>query len=268
MNLSKSSRSIQNLAVFRKLMGLPLLKNDVIRVFGEKSYQLFLEETANKHFEEIISGKEFENTSATRKLRYVEGFVKKFQILGLVKYIAVTGSIAAGSASENDDIDIFIVTKNHRSWVYRGLLMLRMYKGILHVEDDSHMDKFCVNFISEERGLTFENHDMFTFHEIFFMKPIYKSEYFNTILQNNKWVVEDFCAVPAERTKEQSSSKIFTPLFVPLNFIAMLTQYAYMIVRGHNPIRRRIFSDYREGRIAFYPQDFRDKKMSDFKKVI
>ena len=51
-------------------------------------------------------------------------YISFFQILGFVKFIGISGSVAAKIANPEDDIDLFIVVKNGSSWLYRGILKL------------------------------------------------------------------------------------------------------------------------------------------------
>src|SRR5690606_20306217 len=41
-----------------------------------------------------------------------------------IEFIGVTGSVAAANALDNDDIDLFFVTKRNRLWLSRGFVFL------------------------------------------------------------------------------------------------------------------------------------------------
>ena len=44
----------------------------------------------------------------------------------LVKFIGISGSVGSGFAKE-DDIDIFVVTRNGTMWLYRALVQINIF---------------------------------------------------------------------------------------------------------------------------------------------
>lgn len=286
MKLSNSSLIIFKLILFRNLMNLPLHIKDAQRVFGEKSVDKYIKEVGK--YKQLLTYAAQEDYSESKSV-YTRQFAKQFQILGLVKFAAITGSVAAGRAKENDDIDIFIVVKNYTSWIYRALLMIKMYRKVRHVVDELNVEKvknkFCINFIVEERALTFEQEDIFTFHELIYMKPILNLEFINIILSKNPWLFSTFClsqenSVNFIKEKEKGISfrnkkfirvylthLVLTPLFL-LNTLFMVVQIVYMYLFNHKPNFKRIFEGYLSGQIAFYPEGFKEEKIEKFEKKV
>jgi hypothetical protein len=80
-----------------------------------------------------------------------------FEKLGIVKFVGISGSIAANIYKKGDDIDLFIVVANNWSWIYRGIikLLLTLRGRVARNYSDKDVEKsLCLNFIVEERALT------------------------------------------------------------------------------------------------------------------
>lgn len=181
-------------------------------------------------------------------------------IFDWVRYIGVTGSLAAGSVRQGDDIDIFIVVKNGRMWIYRGLMLLKMLGKSRRASNDYQKDLFCINMIIEERGLKFDE-DLFNFHELMMMKNVFNYAYKDYILSINKWVkkygyIEGNINVNGYY---QNNNISFREKIA--NWFAYISQVIYMILLNHKPDISRIREDNRKGRIQFYKQGFKEEKL-------
>ncbi|MBI2357221.1 hypothetical protein HYV12_04190 [Candidatus Dojkabacteria bacterium] len=238
-------KNINELREFRKRFGGDLNDNHIEEIFGVKRGR-----------NAVTKGEG--NTVWERKLAFARLFSKRLLFLNWVKYIAVTGSVAAEVAKEEDDIDIYVVVKNNRMWLYRGLMMInpnifRMTRRV-NIEDDK--DRICLNLITEERGLEFTA-DIFNFHELYFMKSIYMPEYKSQILSQNKWVREYEGILP-----EKSESEVFTKeslAFKIVDFFAFYSQYVFMLITKHYPEYERLRRNNRRGRIEFFKTEFKER---------
>jgi hypothetical protein len=195
----------------------------------------------------------------TEKISIAKENIKFLEVSDWVRFIAISGSVAAGFAKEDDDIDLYIVVKNYTAWIYRGILTLRnLFNHRMRSNRDGKnvKDLFCINFISEERGLEINN-DIFNFHELMYMIPIdTKSEkYLPHILSKNDWL-KDFFYVSLPRVRY---SLTFDVNFIikGINLGAYISQLVFMILAGHKPDFKRIRDNYRVGRIEFFPTDFK-----------
>lgn len=196
-----------------------------------------------------------------QKLKILYKYREILFISDWVRYIGVTGSIAAGSAKDDDDIDIFVVVKNNRMWIYRGLMLLKMIGKSRKAKKDYQKDLFCINMIIEERGLHFEK-DIFTFHELMMMKSVFNFGYKDYILKKNSWV----------KNYGYNSQNITINGYIPdsttswrrtlMNKIAYIAQVLYMIVLNHKPNIASIRNDNSNGKIQFYKRDFKDSKLA------
>lgn len=246
--MSVLQKNIEQLLDFRKRFGGVISKSDIKAIFGED-----------------ISDEKFSNISMSeaslRKVKIAESYVKYFTFLDWVKFIAVSGSVGAGTAKDGDDIDLFIVVKNSRMWIYRGVLAINpfLWQSLRREWRKGVENRFCINLIAEERGLKFDS-DIFTFHELYFMKPIYNAGYKLKVIYNNPWV-KAYGGVTGN-----SEQDIYTGsqnlLLRILDWLAFISQYMFMKIFNHNPNYSRLMENNRKGRIEFFPVEFKKEVLS------
>jgi hypothetical protein len=207
-----------------------------------------------------------------RKLNFVETHLQSLLFKNLVRFIGVSGSVGSEFVKEEDDIDLFIVVKNDLSWIYRLCLYIRNHskKTIRSkekiIKGESVKDKFCINLITEERALLFED-DIFNLNELIYLKPVYKKEYIKVIYLNNPWLKDKYFL--SKQFLDQSSVKVGDIkdlakrkfLLIPINFLLFILQILYMLVMNHNPDLNRLWKGFLQGRIEFFPKDFKEEKI-------
>lgn len=249
-------KSVENLEKFRALMGASLKKDDVKRIWGKS----FLRESTEKY-------KQNENGIVKEKLIYAKEIIKVLKIFNWVKFIGVSGSVGAGFAKEEDDIDVFVVVQNKTVWIYRGLVsFLNLFHNRIRAKRHSVIkDKLCLNMICEERGLEFDN-DMFNFHELMFLIPLYNEKYLNYIYSNNLWLRDSYFVKKDLLYSKISQGKDANIFIKFLNTVFYLLQICFMYVSNHRPNVKRIRRNYKKGRIEFFEEDFKKEKLEDYLK--
>jgi predicted nucleotidyltransferase len=259
-NTTMQSReeAFENLMKFRSKMGISLSKDDIKYIWGRR----FFKDLKEKEFERLS---ENENQHISKKIKLVKKYIPKLKVFNWVRFIGISGSVAAGFAKEDDDIDVFVVVRNGTMWVYRGIVVFR---NLFHnkIRAKRHKDvnnKLCLNLICEERGLQFPN-DIFNFHELIFLKPIYNKKYKRYILSQNKWLRREFFI-----KKELLRSRVIPKkraffLIRILNYLAFVAQLVFMKVSKHDPDVRRLKENYKRGRIEFFEYDFKEGKIKNY----
>jgi hypothetical protein len=256
---------INSLITFREKMNSVLFYDFAISIWGKANVERFQSETG-KVLPVWISSQ-----IQQKKLKIANGIVNSLLIFNFVKFIGISGSIAARTVKEDDDIDVFIVVKNNTAWLYRWFIWLKNFRrGIIIREKiafgkntnvNNQKDRFCLNFIIEERALDKLDQTLFVFHELFSLIPLYNSQYYEFILSKNAWVFEDFQAFPrAQISKEainayEASFRKKSYLLGIFDFTVFCGQLVYQLI--HKPDLSRVISNYKKGIIAYFPKRFK-----------
>jgi hypothetical protein len=114
------------------------------------------------------------------------------RLVPFISTIAVTGSVAYGSAREWNDIDLFIVTKQNRLWVsaFLTLVLVRLSK-LLHLRP-SHLSQFCLSYVHDELGFANESQrsrsSMLFAREMLKAQPVAGIDRYRNLLEQNSWI--------------------------------------------------------------------------------
>ena len=250
-------KRIEELVKFRSLMSLSLTKLDIKYIWGKR----FL-----KSFEEFkpIHSKERKDI-IQKKIEICKSNIYILKVFNWVRFIGISGSVAAGFVKEEDDIDIFIVVRNGTVWLYRGIIVfLNLFHNRIRAKRHNDVkDKLCINLISEERGLEFKN-DIFNFHELMYLIPVYNEKYLNYIYSQNPWLEKEFFVKKESLiSRESPKRKVFFVIRI-LNYFAFLSQLLFMSVVGHKPDTDNLRKNYKKGKIEFFEHDYKEEVMQNY----
>lgn len=143
------------------------------------------EETVKKRLQrEIISHEKFKSAHTTCL------FLK---IVPFIKLVMVTGTVAAGNAKENDDIDLLIVTNKNRLWLSRFLttLFFEIVGRRRRPNEKSIKDKFCLNMFLDDGFLNLPQSEqsLYTAYELLLAKPLWdRDDTYLKFIKKNLWV--------------------------------------------------------------------------------
>ncbi len=114
------------------------------------------------------------------------------RLVPFIRTVAVTGSVAYGSADKWDDIDLFIITKRDRLWIsaLMTLVLVRLNKSLRL--RPPHLSLFCLSYVHDERGFANESfanrmNPLFA-RELVKAKPVVGKHEYRRILEENGWV--------------------------------------------------------------------------------
>ncbi|MCD4756569.1 hypothetical protein K8R20_03070 [bacterium] len=246
--------NMEELYNFRKNIPACLSKQKVMEVWGLE-----------------VDGEEYSGISDVqrdmmeKKMGMLEKSLSWIVFKPFVRFIGISGSIASEYVEDGDDIDLFIVTRNDVVWVYRLFLYfrnifeqrVRLKKKRLEVKD-----KLCINLLTEERSLVFDD-DIFNLNELLFLKPVYKKEFLSVIFLQNSWLKEKFLVSESFLKKEDIRMGMLKGLskrnylLFPVNCFCFCGQFVFMLLMRHRPDVRRLLRGFGKGRIEFFPRDFR-----------
>jgi predicted nucleotidyltransferase len=256
----EKEKRVYELIKFRSFMNIPVSEIDVKRIWGKSLL---------KSLGSNLKLKSYSSDIVEKKIVFAKENVKYLKVFNLVKFIGISGSVASGFAKEGDDIDLIIVVANNCAWLYRGIIsLLNIFQN--KVRAKRHKDiknKFCLNIIAEERDLSFNN-DIFNFHELMYVIPIYNEKYINHIYLSNPWLRDNYFIKRELLVYPDLIKKRGGFLLSFFNNIFYILQIFFMFISGHRPDIRRIISNYKRGRIEFFDNDFKKEKISKYLKGI
>ena len=146
-------------------------------------------------------------------------FLRRLSWIPIIKFIGISGSLAAGNpVFDNDnkiDIDVFLITRNQFLWFFFiPLVITRRIKGI-----DANQS-LCFNFIMDESDLRIYNRNFYTANEMWNLIPVSGLKTYKKFLSVNNWVNNYFPGftkeeeAPAFRNSANILNKIMFLVFI------------------------------------------------------
>lgn len=114
------------------------------------------------------------------------------RLVPFIRTVAVTGSVAYGSADRWDDIDLFIVTAQKRLWLSAFMTLVLVRLGKILGLRPPYLSPFCLSYVHDEQGFALESQRNSTnplfARELIKAKPVAGKEQYRKILEENDWV--------------------------------------------------------------------------------
>lgn len=156
----------------------------------------------------------------------------KFSLLPTIKFIGVSGSLAAKNPIASDlkpvDIDIFVITSKHSIWLTD--LLLKIY----HKLADNKTGHFCFNHIWDSTDLEIHNKNFYTATEAYNMIPIYGS--LNDFLEANRWIYNYYPTFKLPVRKAKNARRAGLP-FVNILFFYLVNVMRCLKNRSLKPLQ-------------------------------
>jgi len=110
--------------------------------------------------------------------------------LPYVRAIILSGAMAFENASEDDDIDLFLIVQSNRLWLVDlyNLLVIRIWNEKILRRKRS----ICPNYIVEDVSMRLSERDFLTAHQIKHMQPLYDEGCWSDFIDANDWVSDYF----------------------------------------------------------------------------
>jgi predicted nucleotidyltransferase len=102
-----------------------------------------------------------------------------------VRLVAVTGSLAVGAATDDADIDLFIVAEDGRLWLARALT-IGVAKVAIRVPSSRGV-RLCPNYLLTTSALDLPERDLYTARELAQLVPLFGPNAYQALLEGNSW---------------------------------------------------------------------------------
>ncbi|OGH87574.1 MAG: hypothetical protein A3J93_03555 [Candidatus Magasanikbacteria bacterium RIFOXYC2_FULL_42_28] len=129
-----------------------------------------------------------------RLLKIAVRAVKKIRSIPFVRAIFVCNSVGSGTASDNSDVDLFIITAPKRVWLVRFFTNITMLLFGLRRHGDKVAGKVCLSFLVDEKKLNMApwrvcDDDIYLAYWLFQLIPLYDpNNLYDKLIAANGWV--------------------------------------------------------------------------------
>ena len=100
-----------------------------------------------------------------------------------VRAVGISGSLSKQFASEDADIDFFIITRSNRLWLARTFMHL--FKKWTMLTGRNHL--YCMNYYIDEEAMELEDKNIFTAIELKTLMPVAGSKKLKIFHDKNDW---------------------------------------------------------------------------------
>jgi hypothetical protein len=214
--------------------------------------------------ERIITMRQKSDFQVRQKRTLAETAAKRLALIPTVQFIGISGSVAAGSAAMQDDVDIFVITRTRTLFISRLLILLLLELSGLRRRrrQKDEKDAICVNMVIDDSSLRFpaERQDLYTAREIAQLVPLFSRENtYRKFFRENKWVrtllpnaAAKFC--PQEKKRLSSAEKTVVTLLK--RFETCVKVWQLRRINAH-----KTSETITEHFLAFHPRDHRERTL-------
>jgi len=283
--MSDSEKAILKTLIYSDVFNFPLTKEEIWlylsspHTISRKDFDIAIQRLTGKIIRKdgffCLSGRA---KCIDRRLKLANQTAKKIRIarkaayflsfIPTIQFIGISGGLAIGNAKKDDDIDLFIITKEKTLYGTRlwTLLMLEFLDLRRKRTDNSHADKICVNLIIEETRLSWalRLRDEYVAHEILQLKPLFdRGSMYGKFLKKNNWIKKYFPNAPEEFPFKQP---LWNREYYTLKFLSRLNNSTLIesVVRGlqkHSIKKHQTIETVTDNFLAFHPHDYRGKTL-------
>ena len=125
-----------------------------------------------------------------QKMQKAKNIISILGFIPTVQLIGISGALAMKNSDVDDDIDIFIISKNNFIWTTRFLticllILLGQYRN---KNSKKYADKICLNMLLDEKNIQLEK-NLYIAHEISQLVPVLERDNaYKKFIEQNKWV--------------------------------------------------------------------------------
>jgi len=205
-------------------------------------------------------------------------YLKILSFFPQIKLIGLSGSLAMMNANKNDDVDLFIITAEHRMFTARFIAIIfakifnihRSYNKNLNFQSGTYKNKVCLNLFFDEGNLLVPEfkRNYYVAHEVLQMRPIFNKDcVYEKFLYQNNWVFELF--PNAKKILLGSKCKILRLSIkekrLPNIFSLLISAFFNKIEKNLKAFQLNLINRHRTNEIItnnqlwFHPEDFYNK---------
>lgn len=215
--------------------------------------------------ESLITTRQVRQQASEKKIEKAKRVSRILSYIPTICFIGISGSVAMKNASEQDDIDLFFVTKKHTLWITRFLVSVVLL--VLGVRRKKHAqtvtNTVCANMFLSRDAYAFpkEQQNIYIAHEIAQIIPLYSLKHtYDDLINHNKWI---YTFLPNWRKKHISvshQSLIGGMIAVVLSWGEPLVRWMQLTYMRKSRTTETVTNTV----IAFHPNNRQDSVLASF----
>ncbi len=186
--------------------------------------------------------------ASLEKIKRIALYIKLLTFFPQIKLAGLSGSLAMLNATEEHDVDLFIITAKNRLWTARFIaLLLAQLLGVRRKRTTNYelptmnyfKNKVCLNLFFDQTDLSVPKFKQseYVAHEVLQMKPlVQKDDIYWRFIDANRWVSEIFpnsiSKIKDQKSKRQTKVKKFLNLAF-LDFIFDILYLIFDFIQGY-----------------------------------
>jgi len=176
---------------------------------------------------DLINQQEEKNQLTEKLITKGEKFLNLFAKLPFVKFIGISGSLAADNPTLDKnglnkgkvDMDLFVISTANTLWIL--FLIERIFSNLHKLIFRHHF--YCFNYVTDESFLEIHNKNFYTATEIVNMKPVYDDGIYHLFLQQNVWHRLFYAnSIDSSLHLESVKPNILMRVFIPINYVCFV----------------------------------------------
>jgi hypothetical protein len=180
--------------------------------------------------EDMLKTRAAREASSRAMLREMTGPLNLVTRMPFVRLVALSGSLAHLNASDDADLDLFIITSPGRVWtVTVATLLLARLRG--------WRTRLCLNYVISERALWVAPADLFSANQIVHLQPIVGDDAYRRFLDANHFVERFYPNFLPRPVTRQRPSSWLTEAALNLTGGPIVERLCRWLYRAH--LRRR-----------------------------
>lgn len=139
---------------------------------------------------ELVSRREDREKVSLQKMQKAKEIIRMLSLIPTVQLIGISGALSMKNSDKDDDIDIFVITKNGFVWTTRFLMVifLLVLGAYRNKNSKKYSDKICLNMLLDENYIKLEK-NLYIAHEIAQLIPVFERDNaYEKFLRENDWV--------------------------------------------------------------------------------
>lgn len=285
--MGSNEQSILKTLLYADIFNFPLKKNEIWRFLiterkvnsnllfkNISSIDKFIE-VKNDYFfikgkSRLINLRRKREKESLKKLLKAKAIIAKISFIPTVKLIGISGALSMKNSDEDDDIDLFIISKKGFAWTTRFVLVLILIflRSYRHKNSKDFADKICLNMILDEENILFKknNQNLYTAHEIVQLIPVLdKGNIYQKFIKKNNWIKKYLANYYIQKKNINTKENFLNNLIVIILKIIFLEKILKFIQIKY--MEKNITKEIIEkGFLAFHPFDYNAYVLSVYKK--